>query len=178
MSSIKANAEVKNSAALQHYNDENAKMQAENLKAFEFALKASFSKPQLVKIAQSSTKYGLSINGTAIANNDNTIYSDRPTVDILISENYGRTAIENLPRSIIEMGSVMDLKSASKLVKIEYGKSTLKTKLYNYYYGKSLSYMISNLKPGDIITIEVLPDIARKIGLDDNIIEIFYNKAV
>ena len=178
MSSTKAKAVIKNDAALQHYDDENAKMQAENLKAFEFTLKASFSKPQLIKIAQSSTKYGLSINGTDMAHNSNTVYSDRPTVDILISENYSKVALNTLPRSIIEMGSVMELNTALKLVKIEYGKAKLKTKLYNYYYGKSLSYMISNLKPGDIIAIEVLPDVARKIGLDDNIIEIFYNKAV
>ena len=177
MNSIKAGAVKENSAALQHYNDENAKMAAENLKAFEFALKASFSKPQLIKIAQSGTKYGLSINGTNIANNNNTIYSDRPTVGILIFESYGRVALDTLPRSIIEMSSVIELNTALKLVKIEYGKATLKTKLYNYYYGKSLSYTVSNLKPGDIITIEILPDVARKIGLSDNIIEIFYNKA-
>lgn len=177
MSSKKDAAIIKNTAALQQYNDVNAKMKTENLKAFEITLKASFTKEQLIKIAQHQTIYSLSINGTNIAKNTDIIYSERPTVAILISENFGRDALQILPRNIIEMGSVVELKSASKLIKVSYGKADMKTKLYNYYYGKSLSYLISNLKPGDIITIEVLPEVAEKIGLADNIIEIFYNKA-
>ena len=177
MLSKKETATINNSAARLKYNDINAKMQAENLKAFEITLKASFSKPQLIKIAQNRTIYSLTVNGTNVVKNTGAIYSDRPTVAIMISENYGRDALKMLPRSIIELGSVIELKSASSLAKVKHGKATLKTKLYNFYYGKSLSYLVSDLKPGDIITVEVLPEIARKIGMEDNIIEIFYNKA-
>jgi hypothetical protein len=171
-------ATQKDTVAIHYYNSVNAKMKAENIKAFEKTLKASFSRVQLVKIAQYKTKYGININGTPVGKNTNKIISERSTVSILISENYSRVSLDSLPRSIIEMGSVMELKSASTIVKVSYGKATLKTRLYNYYYGKSLSYLVTGLKPGDIITLEILPEIAQKIGLEDNVIEIFYNKAM
>ena len=177
MLSKKETATVNNDAARLQYNDVNAKMQAENIKAFEITLKASFSKPQLIKIAQNRTIYSLTVNGTNVVKNTGAIYSERPTVAVMISENYGRDALKMLPRSIIELGSVMELKSASSLVKVKYGKAKLTTKLYNFYYGKSLSFLVSDLKSGDIITVEVLPEIAQKIGMEDNVIEIFYNKA-
>ena len=59
---------------------------------------------------------------------------------------------------------------------VTYGEATMENNVYDYFYGKTLSYLVSNLKAGDIVTIEVAPDIARKIGLEDNIIEIIYNK--
>jgi len=177
MGNKKEAALLKNGAALQTYNDVNDKMANENMKAFEITLKASFTKEQLIKIAQHQTIYSLTVNGTNVAKNTDIIYSDRPTVSVLISENFGRDALKILPRNIIEMGSVVELKSATKLVKVSYGKSKMRTKLYNYFYGKSLSYLVSDLKAGDIVTIEIMPEIARKIGLTDNIIEIFYNKA-
>lgn len=176
MSNKKDSTEIKHSIALEKYNDMNAKLKAENMKAFEKTLRASFSDEQLVKIAQYGTKYSVTINGERVAENTNVIYSKRPTIAILISENYGRTELDNLPRGIIEIGSVIELKSASKLLKVTYGNATLKTKLYNFYYGKTLSYMVSNLKAGDIVTIEILPEVAKKMGLYDNIIEIFYNQ--
>jgi len=176
MNSRKEATTIKYNAALQQYNDMNAKMKAENIKAFEKTLRASFSDSQLIKIAQHDTNYSLSINGDPIGKNTSTVYAERPTIAVLISENYGRTELDNLPRSIIEMGSVIELKSSSSLVKITSGNATIKTKLYNFYYGKTLSYVISGLKAGDIVTLEILPSVAKKIGLDDNIIEVFYNK--
>jgi hypothetical protein len=76
----------------------------------------------------------------------------------------------------VEKGSIIAIDKATDLIEVTYGDSTMVNNVYDYFYGKTLSYLISDLKAGDIVTIEVEPGIARKIGLDDNIIEIIYNK--
>ncbi len=174
---FKRNAlDIKYNSALQAFNDANARMLNENMTAFEKILLASFEEPQLVKIAQNNSKYGIMINGESLAKNENTVYSERPTIAVLLSENYGKTSLNLLPRNIVEIGSIISLDKADSLIKVMYGEATLETKVYDYYYGKTLSYLVSGIKPGDIVTIEVAPEIAEKIGLTDNIIEIFYNK--
>lgn len=167
---------VKYDTALQSFNDANAKMLSENMAAFEKNLLSSFSQNQLVSMAQNKTKYGIMINGESLGKNQSVVYATRPTIAILLSENYGKSALNLLPRNIVLMGSVIAPDKGDSLIKVTYGNSKLETKVYDYYYGKTFSYIISDLKAGDIVTLEVSPVIAGKIGLEDNIIEIFYNK--
>lgn len=166
----------KNGIALQEYNSVNEKMQNENMKSFEKTLKSSFSAQQLIKISQNETLYSLTVNGTNVTDSS-TIYLKSPSATILLSENYGKTTLNLLPRSIIEMGSIMKEKDAFNLLSISPKKEKVKTKLYDFYYGKTISYTIDNIKVGDIITIELEPTLAKKIGFESEYIEIFYNKA-
>ena len=55
---------------------------------------------------------------------------------------------------------------------------TMENNVYDYHYGQTLSYLVSGLTPGSIVTIEIKPEIARSMALSDNIIEIVYNKDV
>jgi len=167
---------VRYNASLDAFNAANDKLFSENMAAFEKTLLGSFNEQQLVRIAQKNTKYGISINGTPLGLNESVVYSERPTIAVLLSENYGKDTLNLLPRSVVEMGSIIELEKASELIKVTYGEATMENNVYDYFYGKTLSYLMSNLKAGDIVTIEVTPDIARKIGLEDNIIEIIYNK--
>lgn len=167
---------VRYDASLNAFNEANDKMFGENMAAFEKTLLGSFNEQQLVRIAQKNTKYGISINGTPLGKSESVVYSQRPTIAVLLSENYGKDTLNLLPRSVVEKGSIIALEKAPELIMVTYGEATMENNVYDYFYGKTLSFLVSNLKAGDIVTIEVAPDIARKIGLDDNIIEIIYNK--
>lgn len=167
---------VRYNASLDAFNEANDKLFSKNMAAFEKTLLGSFNEQQLVRIAQKNTKYGISINGTPLGMSESVVYSQRPTIAVLLSENYGKDTLNLLPRSVVEMGSIIALENATDLIQVTYGEATMENNVYDYFYGKTLSFLVSNLKAGDIVTIEVAPDIARKIGLDDNIIEIIYNK--
>ena len=167
---------VRYNASLNAFNEANDKLFSENMAAFEKTLLGSFDEPQLIRIAHKNTKYGISINGTPLGENQSIVYSERPTIAVLLSENYGKDTLNYLPRSVVEKGSIIALEKAPELIQVTYGEATMENNVYDYFYGKTLSYLVSNLKAGDIVTIEVAPDIARKIGLEDNIIEIIYNK--
>lgn len=168
---------VRYDSSLKAFNEANDKLYSENMAAFEKTLLGSFSDPQLIRIAQKNCKYGIQINGTALGMNETVVYSERPTVAVLLSENYGKDTLNLLPRSIVEKGSIITLDKAPSLIKVTYSDgATMENNVYDYFYGKTLSYLVSGLKAGDIVTIEVDPEIAKKIGLTDNIIEIFYNK--
>lgn len=167
-----------NDDAREAYNAVNAKMYAENMAAFEKSLRGSFSDQQLVRIAQSDIRYGITINGDQVQKNTDIYESKRPTVAVLLSESYGRAVLNLLPSSILEMGSILNLDDADKLITISYQRGEAVNRLYEFGYGKSLSYEVSDLKPGDIVTIEIAPWLAQKMELEDNIIEVFYSRVV
>lgn len=161
------------------YDAANDKMYAENMAAFEKVIYGSFSEPQIIRIGQKTTNYGISINGNPLPENESVIYSDRPTVAVLLSENYGKDSLAYLPRSVIEKTSVIALSKPEDLIKVTFGDGmTMKNNVYDYHYGQTLSYLVSGLTPGTIVTIEIKPEIARSLNLSDNIIEIVYNKDV
>lgn len=167
---------VRYDASLNEFNKANDKLYAENMAAFEKILLGSFSENQLVRIAQKNTKYGISINGTPLGKSESVVYSERPTVAVLLSENYGKDALNYLPRSVLVKGSIIDLANAPSLIDVTYGEAKMENNIYDFYYGKTLSYLVSDLKAGDIVTIEINPEIAAKMEMEDNIIEIIYNK--
>lgn len=167
---------VRYDASLNEFNKANDKLFAENMASFEKILLGSFSEKQLVQIAQKNTNYGVSINGTPLGKNESVVYSERPTVAVLLSENYGKNSLNYLPRSVLEKGSIITIANAPSLVEVTFGEAKLENNVYDFYYGKTLSYLVSGLKPGDIVTIEINPEIALKMELEDNIIEIIYNK--
>ena len=167
---------VRYDASLIAFNEANDKLYAENMTAFEKILLGSFSENQLVRIAQKNTNYGISINGEPLGKNESIVYSQRPTVAVLLSENYGKDSLNYLPRSVLDKGSIINLANAPSLIKVTYSDAQLENNIYDFYYGKTLSYLVSDLKPGDIVTIEINPEIAAKMEIEDNIIEIIYNK--
>lgn len=167
-----------NDDAREVYNAVNAKMYAENMAAFEKSLRGSFSDQQLVRIAQSDIRYGITINGDQVQKNTDIYESQRPTVAVVLSESYGRAVLNLLPSAILEMGSILNLDDADKLITISYQRGEAVTRLYEFGYGKSISYQVNDLKPGDIITIEIAPWLAQKMEMEDNIIEVFYSRVV
>ncbi len=167
---------VRYDASLNEFNQANKKLYDENMVAFEKILLGSFSEKQLVRVAQKNTKYGISINGEPLGKNESIVYSERPTVAVLLSENYGKDALSYLPRSVLDKGNIINLANAPSLIKVTYGEGTMENNIYDFYYGKTLSYLVSGLKPGDIVTIEIAPEIAAAMEMEDNIVEIIYNK--
>lgn len=165
--------------SLQAYNAAEERLLAANMAAFEKTLLGSFNEDQLVRIAKKNIRYGISINGKPVGKNESIVYSRRPTVAVLLSENYGKESLNLLPRNIIEMGSIMKKENADKLMKVTFNEySKMENNEYDYYYGKTLSYLVSDIKAGDIITVELSPELARIMEIEDNIIEVIYNKDV
>ena len=140
---------------------------------YEGKLKSSFTESQLNKISQTYMKYYLYINGEQTK--ASTFYSKTPNVSVVLSEVYDKTATDFLPEDIIESGSILNINDAPKLIKISSNSATVKMSVGNDDNKKWLTYDFSNVKIGEIITLEVDPSTAKKIGLNDNIIEIIYN---
>lgn len=165
--------------SLQAYNAAEERLLAANMAAFEKTLIGSFNEDQLVRIAKKNIRYGISINGKPVGKNESIVYSRRPTVAVLLSENYGKESLNLLPRNIIEMGSIMKKENAERLMKVTFNEySRMENNEYDYFYGKTLSYLVSDIKAGDIITVELSPELAMLMEMEDNIIEVIYNKDV
>jgi len=165
--------------SLQAYNAAEERLLAANMAAFEKTLLGSFNEDQLIRIAKKNIRYGISINGKPLGKNESIVYSRRPTVAVLLSENYGKESLNLLPRNIIEMGSIMKKENADKLMKVTFNEySKMENNEYDYYYGKTLSYLVSDIKAGDIVTVELSPELATLMEIEDNVIEIIYNKDV
>ena len=96
---------------------------------------------------------------------------------MVLSENFGNKAIELLPKSIIDLGTILKKDNALSIIKITSNSAKVNTVLDNTQSGQTMSYTFNNVRPGEIITLEIDPKLADKIGLNDNVIEIFYNKA-
>jgi hypothetical protein len=167
----------KNSAAYQNYTAISAKMKIENEKALEKALLMNFTKQQLTSIVQNDTKYTLIINGKEYDKKSTTVFSESPDIYILLFENFGENIRDIMPKNVIEIGSRLSLKSAQTLIKIRTTKATVKTSLSDLGSSKMLTYKFKNVKTAEIITLQVDPIITEKLGLDNSLIEIIYNKA-
>ena len=164
---------IENGKVSNQYNALSAELDSKNSTMYEGKLKASFSGSQLNKISQTYMKYYLYINGEEFKTSP--VYSKAPNVSVVLSEVYDKSATDVLPEDIIESGSILNIKDASKLIKISSNSATVNTSIGNEDNKKWLTYNFSNVKIGEIITLEVDPSTAKKIGLDDNIIEIIYN---
>lgn len=162
-----------NSARLKHENFV-MEIKKENIKAFEKTLYKSFNAALLTKRAQSKFTYILMINGEKVSSSGK-IFSKTPSITMQLFENFDKDDLEILPKTIIESGSILNENSKSTVIKISSNKFVAKTKLINSQKGNSFLYEFSNVKNGEIITIEIEPKIAKKIGLSVNTIEIFYN---
>ena len=136
-------------------------------------LKASFTVAQLNKISQTYMKYYLFINGVQFKTSP--VYLKTVKVSVVLSEIYDKTATDVLPEDIIQSGSILNIKDASKLIKISSNSAIVKTSVDNADNKKWITYDFSNVKIGEIITLEIDPSTAQKLGLDDNIIEIIFN---
>ena len=131
----------------------------------------------MISIGQFNTTYAIAINGKDLADHQITFLSDKPEIGFIISESFGKKAMENLPKSIRELGSVMKLENADNLVKItSAGSYEVEKRAYAFEYGNSISYVVKDVKVGDTISFEIDPAVAKKMELSSNVIEVFYSR--
>lgn len=171
-----AQANIKKSSVYNKYFSMQTKMKNKNEEALAKILSSSFKKSQLVNIVQKFSTYTLIINDEKITKEKETIISETPKIKISLFENYGNDTLENIPKKIIEMASVLKKNRIGTLVRITTTKAKAKKKIVNIDNGKLFSCNFRNVKPGEIITMEIEPKLAEKIGLENTVIEIFYSK--
>lgn len=162
-----------NSARLKHESFV-MEIRKENIKAFEKTLNESFDVSILTKRIQAKFTYELMINGKKIITSNN-IYSKTPSITMQLFENFDKEDLEIFPKNLIEMGYMLTEDNKISVIKISSNKARVNIKYIASKTGNSITYEFTNVKNGEIITIEIEPKIAKKIGLKVNSLEILYN---
>lgn len=153
-------------------------MEEKNIKALEKTLLSTFNKKQLTQIVRSELDYSMVLNDKKFPIYLNAINIDTPRINIKLYEYFGSDAIDILPKSIIDIGSMFNKRKDLKAIKISVNKAKYKMKRTEISDGRLIEYDFYNLKNGEIITLEIDPMITKKSGLKNgNVIEIFYTKA-
>ena len=168
---IVSSTENKNASA--HYYFLSNEMKSENLNMFEKRLLDGFDSDQLKNISQKYLKYMLSINGEQFVSSP--VFSTSPNISVTVSEAYDPNIESFLPKSIIKYGTILNKDDAMSLLKISTTTAKVSTELDSADNKKWIAYNFSNVKAGEIITLEVEPSLAEKMGISDNTIEIIYN---
>lgn len=174
--SVNANID-KNYRVITAYNEINNKIKEENFSLLEKRMLASFSDTQLKNISNKYINYELLINGESIKGSKNKVYSKSSTIQILLEEKYDANVFEILPKKIIEYSSVINLENANKVIAISADTAKFGTEIKNNENSKVLIFNFSNVKAGEIITLEIVSGLSKKIGLNENIVEVFYNES-
>ncbi len=144
---------------------------------FEKVLRDSFSKDQLAAFAQMGAVYQVVVNGEVVNKNSSILYTSFPTIDIIVSENFSSKIMQHYPVPLRQSGSLIQNDNALNLLKISAETKGIEPLFYDEGFRKSIHYKITNLKVGEIVTVEFSDELTKKLGLNENAIEIFYNKA-
>ncbi len=106
-----------------------------------------------------------------------TYYANSPSVTVVLFENYNTKILNILPKKLIVSGSMLRTKKISSIINISTNKAKMKSELKSTEFGQYLNFSFSGVKAGEIITLDINPILAEKLGLKTNVLEIIYNKA-
>lgn len=161
-------------------NEYNNKILAENEKYSEKMLNRLLPEDRLRSVTKNNWEYRLTVNGKSFEKT-NAIYINTADVTIMLSEICTNTKI---PEIINIKGSVTggatnrnfydnDMINISvSMENAKYDRTTSENKESNT---KTAFFKYTNLKVGSIIDIQLNADLATRMGMDDNIVEVFYN---
>jgi hypothetical protein len=151
------------------------KIKAENKDYLGKTLTRLLPDDKLAALTKDNWAYSLKVNGKDVKKTNN-VYIETPNVDITITE----TLKENdLPEIINVKGSISGGAPNSDVTNFVTVTSTTakytmeksedgKTKTYNFKY--------TNLNVGDITTVQLDQNLASRLDLNENIVEIFFSK--
>ena len=164
---------IENNKSTDQYNKLLSEYNGKNLKMFEDKMKETFTEEQLKSITQKYITEELYINNEKFSTSPIYIKADNTTV--ILSEIYDDTANEFLSENLLNIGSVFNIADPTTLLHISSNDAKVNTVIDNKEHSKSLTFNISKIKIGDIISIEINAAVAKSLGLEDTIIEIIYN---
>ncbi len=169
-----AELKAKNLELSTKINDYSGKIVTENDKYFAKMLIRLFPEDKLQNMAKDNWTYSISVNGTAVKGN--TVNVNTPNVVVSITQT---EKVNKLPLLVSIKGSVTngapnkqfyDLATVSATIT----KPTQETKQSTEEKTTIQNYNFTNLNVGEIVTINLDPELATRLGLTDNIVEIFF----
>ena len=132
----------------------------------------------LTQIAQKSWKYSLTLNGKKL---DPTIQNDAQSseIDIVLTE---QRASSDLPDAVAVLGKVNSVDGLQSLNEAITATATIakckiitSTTLNNQ---TNVDYTFSNVTAGEIVTLQLSPNLKKQLGINKDSIEIFNSKIV
>ncbi len=167
----------KKNVQYQKYSKLNIKMLDENSKALIKTVNQNFSGSQIGRVVEKNSTYTLIVNSKKVDKNTVTYYANSPSVTVVLFENYNTKILNILPKKLIVSGSMLRTKKISSIINISTNKAKMKSELKSTEFGQYLNFSFSGVKAGEIITLDINPILAEKLGLKTNVLEIIYNKA-
>lgn len=164
----------KNLTLKNQINDYNDKITLENDKYFAKMLIRLFPEDKLQNMAKDYWIYSISVNGATVKENTINVNTSNVVVSITQTEKANK-----LPSLVSIKGSVtngvankqfFDLATVTSTTT----KPTLETKQDTEQKTTTQNYKFTNLNIGEIVTINLDPELATRLGLTDNIVEIFF----
>jgi hypothetical protein len=165
---------VKNLALKSQISVYNDKIVVENDKYFAKMLMRLFTEDKLQNMAKDNWSYSLSVNGTPVNGNVVNVNTQNVTVSVTETEKANK-----LPSLVSVKGSVTNGVANKKFydlvaVTATTTKPTQETKQDAERKTTTQNFKFTNLNVGEIVTINLDPELATRLGLTDNIVEIFF----
>lgn len=165
---------AKNLALTSQINDYNDKIVVENDKYFAKMLMRLFPEDKLQNMAKDYWLYSISVNGAPVKGNTVNVNTANVVVSLTQTEK-----VNKLPSLVSIKGSVTNGDPNKKFndlasVTATTTKPTQETKQNAESKSITQNYQFTNLNVGEIVTINLDPELATRLGLTDNIVEIFF----
>lgn len=163
--------------AFRQYKSLLAKLETMDADQYNQRFMNGFNPTELTKISESFLQYDLYINSVLLKKGQTTIQSGTKDISIVLIEKYSAKAGNNLPASVLEYGSRAKSYLKSPIFKIMTTKSKFDATLRKRAEGDGyrLVYGFTNVNPGEIITVDIDKEIAKKLGLNQPGFEIIYS---
>lgn len=170
---LQMNTERNNAFLMQQQAE--ALLESKNNDLYYDRLKRAFTGEQLSAMIGRNVTYTLSINHKQVSSSAPIVYSGTPDIVVTLCENFGRSAERLFPEELLqEMSSLREAELASVL-RISTNEAVFDTTFQTTEDGIRTDIRFADVKPGEIITLDMDPDFAESLGLVENIVEVFYN---
>jgi len=150
------------------------KLEAKNQELYSQRILGSFTQPQLVRMKEKFNRYALLINNNHIKENTYTFESKTDKIVITFYERFERDSFFPFPGDLVHSISMINEETIENLIRIYTNEAEYSFRTELAEDGRKVHVDFNNVNPGEIITLDIAFDFAKKLGLDDGSLEIFY----
>lgn len=178
--------EEKFNSVYAQYNQQKHELENKNKSYLENSFMSITNNEKFIELTRAKFTYSMNINGSRISSStfDNNLSNNESSksykinksyIEIELLENYGQTLSNVLPQKIISCASTLMIDNPSSIIDIDCKPSELSVKKQETANGCKLIYRIDKISPDEIITLEILPLLSKKLDIGSTKIEIIYN---
>lgn len=138
-------------------------------------MKGQFTIDQLEAITRKYITYSMNVDGNRVKKDDSIYYAPNKQVIVILSERCNQAGNDLIPSELVAESLRLNKSNINQALKIS-TNAEYSLNFVNVDGGIDVYASFSNLKAGDIVTLQFTQGFAKMLGLNQNIYEIIYNK--